>query len=1479
MNKKLFKRLVSALITVILLGNTVSIIATETTDDNTLLNLQFDDIISNRGMDNKIVSAGEPRVIDDGKNNKAYYFTEEYGSIGAALSQMPQKVTISLDVKVNSLSADFEVGFSAGEAKSITNIITVKNREIVTKEGKYLSGLGGSGYNNITAVVDNKSLTYDLYINGKQIIRRWKLSAALGTYFNFVKYTGSVSLDNVVIKAGASTEIKGKSVAYNSIADAQIDYDYFTNSDVALVDTENLYDKTWQQSKNYEGGTRAPKTNKITVNRLDLRKDPNRENGYITIEKTTADDAFYDFKSLYQPKYGFFPYYCYTGRIKVDKFGAEIDFAYFRDTITTGSYQNIMPVRIDPSGNVVTAGGKTVKTLSAGEWFEYTIVLDILNHQSNFYLDGKLVETYKYTENFKNPELLRISLNTGGGECTATFDKLKVVGMRNPYNPENPDSHQPLWSSDEPVAEFLSGKTAFYGYSQNVFANGKKHINVDDPYMQNEDVLFVSVNALNLGYNLDLVVNSASKSAKGSSLELYADSSEVSYNGKKVVMSVPCIWHNNTVYVPVEAFAADILGHCVKTDGEGLVITAPEKFDLYTEDTKPEVDIMAHHRFEYDYYTNMTPLRVLNWYMSFERPTVEKLIEDFNNKKESGVSHPRIIASKKEFDTIRENKDKDPQLKEIVDTLLADADRILNNPFEEYDVYDDQRIYDITNDYNNKFQKHGFAYQITGDEKYAKKVWEGLKKILSFPDLNYSHLIDTGEGCTAIAVGYDWTYDWIENNLTNEEKEYIRTNVSRLILDPMKDIMLDLCTTRNEIAGGNDYVTSKGNFNAITNTGTITACLAYAEIEPEKCFELLSLAIRSMEYTMMQFRPDGIWPESPNYWTMTARVLCFSMNSLYASLGDDYGLMEAQGVKKTARWIAQNNSYNYCYSFHDTGRVRTASTFINWFAYYFGDDALQDLCYQQLEYKQRQPELTDALYYNPDLKATKADMPLDAHYYGLDTVYSRSSHSDLKGFYFATHAGLVKTYHSQYDVSTFVLDSMGVRWADDLGSEDYNLQAGNAGVAYRNVAEGHNVMVFEPSETNTVGQLASTDMPDGTTRMNKAYMTKYESKDRGSMVSYNLYEPYNSWVNSYNRGFYVGDDRSSLTIQDNFNVVRDMKSYWFMTTEADVEITDNQNLILTKSGKKMKMEIRCDVPDYEVFTGPAQQLEETASKALKGQNENKGFTRIAIRMPAKANTDYRITVKLTPVDLGPVTTIDDMNIPMENWQIPDGEYIPKPELDVVDIRVNGKLLSEILINGKVTKVEGEPMPVITAKAVNSDNIVEIFNNQDETETIIRVWNPDKSYYSDTVIGYAISKSDSLEDYNILNVKSYDVSSTLEAFNPKEGMFDNDFTTRWTSNNNRKGEYAVFDLGEIVPVDAVAAAFWQGYSRNYQYKIEGSADGENWVTLNEGASNGESEGYEIFGFEKGMYRFIKFNGYGNQANGITNILEIRMLQKK
>ena len=422
--------------------------------------------------------------------------------------------------------------------------------------------------------------------------------------------------------------------------------------------------------------------------------------------------------------------------------------------------------------------------------------------------------------------------------------------------------------------------------------------------------------------------------------------------------------------------------------------------------------------------------------------------------------------------------------------------------------------------------------------------------------------------------------------------------------------------------------------------------------------------------------------------------------------------------------------------------------------------------------------------------------------------------------------------------------------------ENYNLKLNNWGDTYRRRAEGQNVMLFNPDETT--GQ-----NPKGF-----APKKEFVSKERGAYCIFDMSDIYPDYLSEAERGFLTQDDRRSLVIRDEFTMKDYTDGYWFMHTDAEAEVADNNTVILTKNRKKVKVSILTDIEGLETTVMDAVPL--PTSPTVEGQNPNTGIRKIALKFNATGK--HYIAVKLAPMGEAAANT-EFTNVPMSEWTVPDGALAAAEDLSLKDILVNGKSNG-----GEITvpMTEGDPMPEITPVPNVSGKYCEVLPAENtDGETRIRIYNDARTTYMEHYINYKVygipKDVMDMHRYPILKVE---VGSTPEPENNKWNMFDESMSTRWTTMTI--GDTAVFDLGDEKKIDALAVAFWQGDKRVYKYELSVSNDGETWQKI--ASTPSEGAGYNLTETGGVTARYVRYTNLGNSVNVNGNILEFAILHK-
>lgn len=852
-------------------------------------------------------------------------------------------------------------------------------------------------------------------------------------------------------------------------------------------------------------------------------------------------------------------------------------------------------------------------------------------------------------------------------------------------------------------------------------------------------------------------------------------------------------------------------------------------------------------------------------YMKNYLPTAEELQADFNAN--GGDVHPRILATAEDFETIKRNIETDPEFASWHQKVIAKADTLLNKEIDTYQLSSDtggqSNILAVARSFKEKMLYLGYAWKTTGDRKYFEYAWKELESCCSFPDWCPVHPLDTGEAMFAAAVGYDWFYDV----LSDEQKKFIEENTLRLGIEPIRSAYYGKLHVENRfgaLSGGN-FVTANTNFNQVVNGGMVLAAMAFAGVYPEECFDAASKAIQSLTYVLPMYEPDGAWEEGPNYWTYSSEYIGYLISTLVTSCGSDYAILTHPGFDITPYYAMYLDSWQGINNFSDTEPGSFDSACFAFFGKYKNDPAISYQRYTAIKDRGCSPQVFDMLWYDADAVNEKPSLALDYHARGLDMVSIREDWDRSDSLNFGAHGGQNNVYHAHYDGGNWIFDLLGERWALDLGM-DMATYVGNAmSTVYRGRAQGHNMLVFNPDTNEDFVWESNTPL------------VRFESAPKGAIAVYDNSEGYSKWCTGVTRGFYVGDDRRSLTVRDEFTVIESgTEVYWNMQTAANVEIQGNK-AILEQNGKLLQIEFASDTEDFEIIATPAVPFEGTLDNT-PSTTSDADKTRLMVKLTASGST--YIEAKLSAVG-EPASESGMINKPIAEWTLPEGELVKRGDSSVSSIMVDGEPLDGF--NPKVTSytigvLEGNPVPVVTAASDNGNVVIDQAESLDEVTTVTGY---DSNGLYKTIYSIKYSELKYPEDLFGMTrnvVYKLTVSSTPEEQNFGANMLDGDLGTRWASQG--AGENAVFDLGSVKDIDAIAIAYEWGDERNYSFDVEVSLDGEYYTEVFSGASCGTTEDYELIPLESRVQaRYVRFIGQGNTVNTWNGVREFAILTQK
>ena len=173
-------------------------------------------------------------------------------------------------------------------------------------------------------------------------------------------------------------------------------------------------------------------------------------------------------------------------------------------------------------------------------------------------------------------------------------------------------------------------------------------------------------------------------------------------------------------------------------------------------------------------------------------------------------------------------------------------------------------------------------YKLTGEKAYAERLWEDIHALCTFPDWHPVHYLDTAEIMYAMAVSYDWLYDYWTTQRRKEMEN------ATLIFG--LNTGLEKYESKSNPFGTN-------NWNGVCNGGLTSASLAYLNSPSiyDTAVKVINYALADVENGMSTYAPDGGYLESPSYWSYGTNYLQVMFSSLDSCTGTNFGLFYSPG--------------------------------------------------------------------------------------------------------------------------------------------------------------------------------------------------------------------------------------------------------------------------------------------------------------------------------------------------------------------------------------------------------------------------------------------------------------------------------------------------------------------------------------------------------------------------------------------------------
>lgn len=532
-------------------------------------------------------------------------------------------------------------------------------------------------------------------------------------------------------------------------------------------------------------------------------------------------------------------------------------------------------------------------------------------------------------------------------------------------------------------------------------------------------------------------------------------------------------------------------------------------------------------------------------------------------------NHPRILLLEGEEQNIQKMIGTDQTWASIHKDILNECDVILTTPLLERKQIG-MRLLAVSREAMRRIFFLSYAYRMTGDPKYFGRAEAEMLTVSNFKDWNPSHFLDVSEMTLGVAIGYDWLY----NNLSDESRAIISNAIIEKGIKP---------STENKY---NWFLEAKHNWNQVCNAGMLYGAMAVYDKEPLKFRSVINRSVNSIKLPMQEYAPHGAYPEGYMYWEYGT-----SFNVLFLSALDKVANSESsiysniEGFMNTASYYqhmigSSRKSFNY--SDCDDKQGLTPATF--WFA-----QKKEDMSLLWNEKKYMTPEhrgnylqnriLPAVMIWGAQTNINTISAPQQLFWTGAGTTpvaLMRTSWTDNNGVYVGFKGGTAKSNHSHMDIGSFVMDALGVRWASDFGSQEYeSLESKNLQIwsneqdserwkvfRYNNYA--HNVMTVN-NKLHNVDAFSAIE--------------SYSDQPDFMFASTDLSAIFKGDLKGYKRGIAIVN-KSYVVVRDELEALQDVDASirWNMLTSAAPRIISNDKIELEKDGKKLQLKVVADFP-------------------------------------------------------------------------------------------------------------------------------------------------------------------------------------------------------------------------------------------------------------------------------------------------------------
>lgn len=528
--------------------------------------------------------------------------------------------------------------------------------------------------------------------------------------------------------------------------------------------------------------------------------------------------------------------------------------------------------------------------------------------------------------------------------------------------------------------------------------------------------------------------------------------------------------------------------------------------------------------------------------------------------------HPRLLFSALDEEKALKEHSKDLIFQGLLVELKEKADSLLGLPLL------------LAPNNLSKSREHVYriitlslAYRLFDETKYFEEAVSNVVNVCKFPSWNSHHYLDVAETTTAVAIGYDWLYE----DLSEAHR--------RLIVQAIEDKALKVALpVYREVGNDGAWAKRETNWNVVCNTGMIMGAFAIAESNPVLAEEIIGHAVKYPVNCLKHYAPDGVCYEGPGYWEYTNIYLAIMLNALEDNVGHSFGIAELEGISETANYYINTLSpskkvFNFANSSAAGNDEQLSSNYSPFFSYFskrWQQPKVAGYYHEQLGEIISKQAITPKWHFflsipwfDGDIEEEwrdRAKVSVFQNEYNPIVVLRGGTDQPDKDIFLSAKGGAPNQAHQQMDVGHFIIESQGIRWLEDLGSDHYNLPGfwdygpkGQRWSYFRNTNFSHNTLAIDDSVQYAGG---------------RGFIEKFRNDTTYPFAVINLTSAYGKQAQSVLRKMkLLGHDL--ILVQDDVKLESHRQRVtWSSITSAEVEVRRNI-AVLNKDGQQFFLKI------------------------------------------------------------------------------------------------------------------------------------------------------------------------------------------------------------------------------------------------------------------------------------------------------------------